>query len=359
MPGLNVRQSKLFSLALAPETTIGTPVAVSPGTTFTRQPALTASVVPSEGSRKISRAANADGFAGSAESAIGSFAYKVNFECELHNQANTVVPEFVKWLGMTGHNCVGDSGAGTYVCTPSTVPLANYPAAPVAFDTTIPPFAGTGVLARLDGDSGAVDSYTRATSCVGTHILTLPANSERPTFAFDGLAYITDGDALRTTGVDLKSFGAVITGRPTTFRGATISISTVGGTSYDGVEIKNFVLTQGANVRATQAPQNQWGFATPSVFQDVGASVSFQLADTIGDEAKAWADWIGGEFIDVTIELDLGTTTIELNIPRLEYTDVVESDDGGARVLTYTGTCTRPNGSATASYTYTVTDTTP
>jgi hypothetical protein len=358
MPGKNVRQFKLRQMSLAPETTIGTAISVSASPSpWVQLPILTGTITASEGSRIIDRSANADGFAGSAESAIGSFAYAVAFEAEIHGQANTDVPLFVRWLGMTGHNCVGDSGAGTYTCTPSTLPLANYPAAPTPYDTTIPPHAETGVAVFLDGDTGNVDSYTRATSVVGTHTFTLPSNSDRPTFGFTGLGYITDGDALVTTGVDLQAFATKITGRPVAFRGATISIQTVGGTAYDGVELKSFVFTQGANVRATEAPQNQWGFTTPSVFQDAGATVSFQLANTIGDEAKAWVDWRGGAFLAVTITLDLGTCTLALNLPRLELQDVTESDDGGARALTYNAKCTRPNGSSTPSYTYTLTDT--
>ena len=52
-------------------------------------------------------------------------------------------------------------------------------------------------------------------------------------------------------------------------------------------------------------------------------------------------------------------STIELNIPRVQFQRVDFADDNGAKVAQYTAFATRPNGSATAPYTYTIANTTP
>jgi hypothetical protein len=359
MPGANVRQEKLKVMCVAPETTVGTAIAIG-SATFRRLPTIAPAMAATEGTRIITRELVADGYAAAAEAAIGSFAMAFSFEVECHDMPASEVPYLVNLLRMCGHNCNGTAGTD-YAITPATLPLTAYPGAPVVYTTDLLPGTNTIVLAELDGDAGAVDRYALAAGCVATHTLNIVGAGERILFGFVGAGFIPDGGAQWVNAVDAKSIGSFIPGAGKPVTALSVTATVVGATSgaYDGIELKNFVFTQGAEVRPTTRPQAQYGYSVPSVFLGVNPTVSFQLASTRGDDIKALADWRLGQFLAITVSFSVGNADIELVIPRVQFQDVVMADDAGAKVVQYTGLATRPNGSATVPYTYTVTDTTP
>ena len=358
MPGSKIRQYKLRYLAMAPETTVGTPIAVSPGTSYRRLPVENLTLSQTEGTGVFQRDTINDGRAAAAELAIGSFGDAFSFDCEVHDQPETEVPYIVQLLRMCGHLC--DADGTEYTITPATSPLANYPAA-TPYVTDLPPGTATMVLADLDGDTGAVDKYFIAAGCAASHTLTIAGSGERIIFNLAGLGLIPDASNLWIDAVDAKSIGSFIPGAGKPITALSITASIVGDDSgaYEGIELKNFVFTQSAEVRATTRPQAEFGFGVPSVFLSTNPSVSFQLASTRADDAKALADWAGGQFLDITVSFATTNSTIELNIPRVQFQRVDFADDNGAKVAQYTAFATRPNGSATAPYTYTITNTTP
>jgi hypothetical protein len=191
-------------------------------------------------------------------------------------------------------------------------------------------------------------------SVVGTHTMTFSAPGERVLFSLSGQGNLPANDLITTGLTGLGALGAVSsTGRPATWRGGTVAI--VGGGTFDVAEIRNVVLTQGATVTATDRPQATWGRGVPSVMLDAPPTLTFEIASTRGDLAKASANFIAGTTMAITLTVNLGGASLELAVPLAEIRDMSVVETDGKRAIQVECACVRTAGAGGAPYTYTLT----
>ena len=123
-----VRQNKLHKLVFDPEATLGTFEA--PDASSLVIPAENVSFTPSRGTRIISRTSLLDGYHGDVSGAVGTWAWTLAFDSEVHdtgNTVNTMVPYWGKLLIGCGFKGVDDGAAITF--SPTTTEIGNYSAA--------------------------------------------------------------------------------------------------------------------------------------------------------------------------------------------------------------------------------------
>ena len=356
MANQTVRQNKLRRLVFDPETSVGT--FVTPSANSLVVPASDVSFTPSRGTRVISRAALVDGFHGEAPGAIGSWAWEVSFNSEIHHDSTYAPEDYdVYWcqlLGACGFKAE-DNGVDTLTLYPTMAPIGGFSAAG-ATDGFTNPFPVSLALLNNNTDandepSGDSDSAHYVRGCTGNATFNLTTGEiAQINFSFKGL--VEDDKLIDTSVSNVMANGdfSQIGGSPFVVKDVTLvftdnaSASPVTVTALNDVTIEmnaNVPDVQSANVNGNV------GFDVSPVFWDESPTVSFTIAETNASDDVVFQRLFSGDTFDIQLTLespDVAGRTIKFDINTLQQTDVTVGETNGYATYSITGKCVRAVG---------------
>jgi hypothetical protein len=342
-----VRQNKLHKLVFDPEATLGTFEA--PDASSLVIPAENVSFTPSRGTRIISRTSLLDGYAGDVSGAVGTWAWTLGFDCEVHdtdNVPNTLVPYWGKLLVGCGFKA-SDDLSSTITFSPTTTEIGNYSAGAV----TNP--AGMSI-SYLHNNNELSDTAHQARGCTGVATLNMTTGERfMMNFAFNGL--VVDDELIKTDDPNISAFGsyAQLQGSPFVVKNMTCTFTdNLTAAAVTVVALNSLTINTGAETPdvTNACGSGDYGFAVSPVFWNSSPTVNFTIADTDSTDDYIFQRFFSGDTFNISVTLTAiggSGNTIEVSLPSVQFEDVSLGEQNGYSTYTISGKAVRAVGDGT------------
>ena len=337
-----LRQNKLQKLVFEPEATLGTVETFDSSSLVI--PAENVSFSADRGTRLIDRTSLMDGFAGDVSSALGTWAWSLSFDCEIHdcgNTQDTLTGYWPRLMGTCGWR-IEDDGA-SLLMYPTTRELGDFSAG-----ANTEPFGGS--FGYIHNNNGTSDTAHYARGCTGVASFNL-STGERAMINFAHVGLVVGDKLIDTATADLSAVGdySQIQGSPFVVKNMTCTFTdNLTSTAVAVAALSDVSISSGAETPEVQdaCGTGNYGFAVSPVFWNTSPTISFTIADTNATDDYFFQRLFSGDTFSINLQIGAqgSSNYIEFNMPTVQFQDVSNGEANGYSTYQIEGKCVRVPG---------------